>query len=101
MTVAPADVSYMLVNSERSSVRYQKHANASTNKHRKHSTKERITMASSDADVEEAESSNDAEEESRVQEKQLSTGVTPAFVGHCVVASCTHSALRSTVSSIT
>ena len=96
--VSLVDVSSMLGNSEKSNMRYQKHDNPSTNKRRKHSSREKITLTLL---VEEADSSNDDGEESRLTEKRSSTGITPSFVGHRVIASPTHSTHRSTVSSMT
>jgi hypothetical protein len=74
---------------------------ASGTKRRKHSSNEKIALISFDDDVDETDSSNHGEEESRLTEKRSSTGITPSFVGHRVIASPAHSTHRSTVSSMT
>lgn len=51
--------------------------------------------------MDQADSSNDGREESRLQERQSSTGDIPSFVGQRVIASPTHATHRSTVSSMT
>ena len=100
MTVPLVDVSSTLGNSDRSNKRHQRHATASTNKRRQQSSKGKTAITSSDDDDDEADSSNDGQEESHLQDKQSLTGISPAFVGHRVRASPTHSTPRSTASSM-